>query len=86
MTVFDYLIGMIVVGYNGKLKSKIDFKRIFKKGSAFLVKVAAQLDYALESNSVIRETTMFFFRDNGLLSFLENTGRIPNSTSFDNCS
>ncbi|PES30631.1 phage holin family protein [Bacillus cereus] len=77
IAVIDYIIGVIAAGYNGQLKSKVGFKGITKKVVLFLlVGVAVQLDTVMDSNSVIREATIFFFISNELLSILENAGRM----------
>ncbi|WP_130068190.1 phage holin family protein [Bacillus albus] len=77
IAVIDYIVGVIAAGYNGQLKSKVGFKGITKKFVLFLlVGVAVQLDTVMDSNSLIREATIFFFISNELLSILENAGRM----------
>jgi len=77
MTVIDYLTGVLAAGINRELKSKVGFKGIAKKVVLFLLVAAAtQADAIVGTNSAIRETTIFFFIGNELLSLLENAGRM----------
>ncbi len=77
MAVIDYITGVMAAGFNGKLKSKVGFKGIAKKVVLFLLVAAAtQADAIIGTNNAIRETTLFFFIGNELLSLLENAGRM----------
>jgi len=77
LIVVDYISGMIASALSGELKSKTGFVGILKKVVIiFLVGVAVQLDLVLETNSAVRDATIFIFLGNELLSILENAGRI----------
>ncbi|MBG9501296.1 holin [Bacillus thuringiensis] len=77
MAVIDYLTSMIAVGYKGKLKRNIGFKDINKKVRlSLLVGAAAPLDIAVGSNSIFRESIIFFFMGNKLLFLIENVNCI----------
>ena len=74
--VLDYIIGVIVAGYHGKLNSKIGFKGIAKKVLIlFLVATAHQIDLLLGDGSLIRDAVIFFYIANELLSILETVGK-----------
>lgn len=74
--VIDYVTGFIASGAEGKLSSKIGFKGIFKKLMIFaLVAAAHMIDKALGESHVFRDTVIFFYCGNELLSILENAGR-----------
>lgn len=81
--VLDYVIGVVVAGYYGKLNSKVGFKGIAKKVLILLlVAIAHQIDLLLGDGSLIRDSVIFFYIANELLSILETVGRtnlpIPN--------
>ena len=72
----DYVIGVLVAGYNGQLNSKVGFKGIAKKVLILLlVAVAHQIDLLLGNGSLIRDSVIFFYLANELLSILENVGK-----------
>jgi len=79
----DYVIGVVVAGYLGKLSSKVGFKGIAKKVLILLlVAVAHQIDVLLGDGSFIMDAVIFFYLANELLSILESVGKtnlpIPN--------
>ena len=72
----DYVIGVLVAGYNGQLNSKVGFKGIAKKVLILLlVAIAHQIDLLLGDGSLIRDAVIFFYLANELLSILENVGK-----------
>jgi toxin secretion/phage lysis holin len=75
--VVDYLSGLLASGVEGKLNSRIGFKGIAKKVMIFvMVAVGHMLDNALGENHLIRDSVIFFYCANELLSIIENSGRI----------
>lgn len=79
----DYVVGVMVAGYHGKLNSKVGFKGIAKKVLILLlVATAHQIDLLLGDGSLIRDSVIFFYLANELLSILESVGKtnlpIPN--------
>ena len=81
--VLDYVIGVMVAGYHGQLNSKVGFKGIAKKVLILLlVATAHQIDLLLGDGSLVRDSVIFFYLANELLSILESVGRtnlpIPN--------
>src|SRR5690606_32123073 len=79
----DYVVGVMVAGYHGKLNSKVGFKGIAKKVLILLlVATAHQIDLLLGDGSIIRDSVIFFYLANELLSILESVGKtnlpIPN--------
>ena len=74
--VLDYVIGVMVAGYHGQLNSKVGFKGIAKKVLILLlVAVAHQIDLLLGDGSLIRDSVIFFYIANELLSILETVGK-----------
>lgn len=72
----DYLTGLMVAGYQGKLSSKVGFRGIGKKIMILaLVAVAHAIDTVLGDNSFIRDAVIFFYLANELLSIIENAGK-----------
>ena len=72
----DYVVGVMVAGYHGKLNSKVGFKGIAKKVLILLlVAVAHQIDLLLGDGSLIRDSVIFFYLANELLSILESVGK-----------
>ena len=81
--VLDYIFAIIVAATHGELNSKKGFKGIAKKvGILVLVAVAHQVDSILGDGSLIRDSVIFFYIANELLSILETVGKtnlpIPN--------
>lgn len=81
--VADYVMGVLVAGYLGKLSSKIGFRGIAKKVMILLlVAVAHAVDTVLGDNHLIRDAVIFFYLANELLSILETVGKtnlpVPN--------
>ena len=82
--VLDYIFAIVVAATHGKLNSKKGFKGIAKKvGILVLVAVAHQVDSVLGDGSLIRDSVIFFYIANELLSILETVGKtnlpIPNA-------
>lgn len=80
----DYVFAIVVAATNGELNSKKGFKGIAKKvGILVLVAVAHQVDSVLGNDSLIRDSVIFFYIANELLSILETVGKtnlpIPNA-------
>ncbi|WP_346216355.1 phage holin family protein [Caldifermentibacillus hisashii] len=74
--VLDYVFAVIVAAVNGQLNSKIGFKGIVKKVAILvLVAVAHQVDLILGDDSLIRDSVIFFYIANELLSILETVGK-----------
>jgi len=72
----DYVFAVIVAGTHGKLSSKISFKGIAKKvGILVLVAVSHQIDVVMSSDHIVRDTVIFFYLANELLSLLETTSK-----------
>lgn len=72
----DYVFAVIVAAVNGQLNSKIGFKGIAKKVAILvLVAVAHQVDLILGDDSLIRDSVIFFYIANELLSILETVGK-----------
>lgn len=72
----DYISGLLAAGVEGKLSSKVGFKGIAKKVMIFaLVAVAHMIDKALGESHIFRDSVIFFYLGNELLSILENAGR-----------
>ena len=81
--IVDYVLGVIVAATRGELNSKIGFKGIAKKVAILvLVAVAHQIDSILGDGNFIRDSVIFFYIANELLSILETVGKtnlpIPN--------
>ena len=74
--VLDYLLAVIVAGIHGELNSKKGFKGIAKKVAILvLVAVAHQVDQVLGDGSLIRDSVIFFYIANELLSILETVAK-----------
>jgi len=72
----DYVIGVLVAGYHGELNSKVRFKGIAKKVLILLlVAFAHQIDLLLGDGSLVRDSVIFFYLANELLSILESVGK-----------
>ena len=81
--VLDYIFAIIVAFTHGELNSKKGFKGIAKKVAILvLVAVAHQVDNILGDGTLIRDSVIFFYIANELLSILETVGKtnlpIPN--------
>lgn len=73
----DYVSGLLAAGVEGKLSSKVGFKGIAKKVMIFaLVAVAHMIDKVLGESHIFRDSVIFFYLGNELLSILENSGRV----------
>ena len=74
--VLDYIFAIIVAFTHGELNSKKGFKGIAKKVAILvLVAVAHQVDNILGDGSLIRDSVIFFYIANELLSILETVGK-----------
>ena len=74
--VLDYILAVIVAGIYGELNSKKGFKGIAKKVAILvLVAVAHQVDQVLGDGSLIRDSVIFFYIANELLSIIETVGK-----------
>lgn len=76
--VIDYATGIIAAGTNGNLNSNTGFKGIAKKVAIFfIVAVAHMVDVSLGGDMhMFRDTAIFFYLANELLSITENAGKI----------
>ena len=86
--IIDYLTGVVVAGYLGKLSSKIGFKGIAKKVMILsLVAVAHLLDQILVGDGqLLRDAVIFFYIANETVSIVENVGKtsLPISNKLKN--
>ena len=74
--VLDYVFAVLVAATHGELSSKKGFKGIAKKVAILvLVAVAHQIDLILGDGSLIRDSVIFFYIANELLSILETVGK-----------
>ena len=74
--VLDYVFAVLVAATHGELSSKKGFKGIAKKVAILvLVAVAHQVDLILGDGSLIRDSVIFFYIANELLSILETVGK-----------
>lgn len=74
--IIDYIIGILVAGYLGQLNSKIGFRGIFKKVMILLlVAVAHAVDTVIGDYHFVRDTVIFFYIANELLSIIESVGK-----------
>jgi len=74
--VLDYVFAIVVAATHGELNSKKGFKGIAKKVAILvLVAVAHQVDSILGDGSLVRDSVIFFYIANELLSILETVGK-----------
>jgi len=74
--VLDYVFAIFVAGAYGELNSRIGFKGIAKKIAILvLVAVAHRVDLVIGDKSLIRDTVIFFYIANELLSILETAAK-----------
>lgn len=72
----DYVLGVLVAASYGQLSSKIGFKGIAKKVMILaLVAVAFSVDTIMGDGTFIRDSVIFFYLANELLSVLETVGK-----------
>mgnify|MGYP001343391533 CR=1 FL=1 len=72
----DYFLAVIVAASFGELSSKKGFKGIAKKVMILaLVAVAHSIDTILGDGNLIRDSVIFFYIANELISILETAGR-----------
>lgn len=75
--IIDYVTGLVAAFKEGKLKSDVGLWGIAKKVMIFgIVTVAHLIDTALGEAHLFRDTAIFFYLSNELLSLIENAGRI----------
>jgi toxin secretion/phage lysis holin len=75
--VVDYLTGFGASGKEGKLSSKIGISGIPKKVLIFIfVFIGHKIDLSLGNGHLFRDTIIFFYLANELLSVIENAGRM----------
>lgn len=74
--ILDYVFAVIVAGAHGELNSKVGFKGIAKKIAILvLIAVAHQVDRVLGDGTFIRDSVIFFYLANELLSIIETVGK-----------
>jgi toxin secretion/phage lysis holin len=72
----DYALGVLVAATFGKLNSKIGFRGIAKKVIiVMLVAIAHSVDTILGDAHFVRDTVIFFYLANELISILETVGK-----------
>lgn len=75
--IIDYASGVAAAGKEGTLSSSIGRWGIAKKVMIFgIVAVAHLVDTALGDSHMFRDTAIFFYIANELLSLIENAGRL----------
>ena len=75
--IIDYISGLLNAFYNKKLNSKIGAKGITKKiGYILLVVVASSIDTLYGNDTNIRNTIIYMFITNEVLSIIENLSQI----------
>jgi toxin secretion/phage lysis holin len=74
--VIDFVTGWMAGAKEGKLKSKVSFIGIARKVFVLcMVAVGHMLDRLFESDNLVRDTIIYFYILNELLSITENAGR-----------
>ena len=72
--ILDYLSGVIAAAYHGKLNSNIGIKGISKKLLIIiLVSVAHLIDGILGLEFLVRNTVIYFYMSNEVISIIENS-------------
>lgn len=75
--IVDYITGIIAAGIRGELRSTIGLIGITKKVFVFImVAIAYKIDTILGDIHFLRDTVIFFYLANELLSILENAGQL----------
>ena len=74
--VIDYISGFVAAGIEGKLASSVGLRGIAKKVFIFVIVAVAHLADQAAGIAIIRDTAIFFYLANELLSIIENSGRI----------
>ncbi len=74
--VIDYVTGVVAAGMEGKLSSAVGLRGIAKKIFIFVMVAVAHLADQAAGIAIIRDTAIFFYLANELLSIIENSGRI----------
>jgi len=74
--VIDYVTGFVAAGMEGKLASNVGLKGIAKKIFIFVMVAVGHLADQAIGTQIIRDTVIFFYLANELLSITENSGRI----------
>ena len=74
--VIDYVFAVLVAASHGELSSKKGFRGIAKKVAILvLVAVAHQIDNITGGNNFVRDSVIFFFLANELISILETCAK-----------
>src|SRR5690606_24353018 len=74
--VIDYVFAVLVAASLGELSSKKGFRGIAKKVAILvLVAVAHQIDNITGGNNFVRDSVIFFFLANELISLLETCAK-----------
>jgi len=77
LVVVDYITGIVAAGIHGELRSTIGLIGITKKVFIFImVAIAYKIDTILSDVHFLRDTVIFFYLANELLSILENAGQL----------
>lgn len=75
--IVDFITGIIAAGLCGKLRSTVGLIGITKKIFVFImVAIAYKIDFILGDVHFLRDTVIFFYLANELLSIIENGGRL----------
>lgn len=75
--IVDFITGIIAAGFCGELRSTVGLIGITKKIFIFImVAVAYKIDSILGDVHFLRDTVIFFYLANELLSIIENGGRL----------
>lgn len=77
LVVGDFLSGIGASVTEGSMSSKVGYVGIMKKFGIFLIiAMAHQLDLIFGDTNALRDTAIFFYMANELISVVENAGRI----------
>ena len=75
--IFDYFTGIMAAAVNGRLSAKVGMIGIAKKVFIFvMVAVGSIVDGVLGEGTFTRDTVIFFYLANELLSIIENGGKL----------
>ena len=75
LSAIDYLTGVMVAIFKGKLCSKTGYKGIIKKICMFCIVALASIVDMTVNTQLIRNITIMFYISNEGISILENVGR-----------
>lgn len=77
MVIVDYASGVSASAIEGTLSSKIGLTGIARKIFIFLiVAIGHKIDIVLGNGNLMRDTSIYFYMANELLSLIENFGRL----------